>query len=198
MRGEFSDVSKVEKFEMPITEYEKLDDSVLAWKRRRGLGRFDPTSRSRAELEAERRVRDGKVVEERGIIVGSRCRIGADDGRRGVVRWVGEVKGLGGEKEVGCFWVGVELDEPGGRNDGAVLVSVSETGTDQDRDNENEAEGTSDGRVAGKQQAKAKTQPLRLFQCAPNYGVFARPEKIEMGDWPVLDDLGFDSDMEEI
>jgi tubulin-folding cofactor B len=198
-------VSQVEKFELPKEEYEKLDDSVLAWKRRRGLGRFDPSAKSKQELEQERREKDQQVVAERGVEVGKRCRVGGDDGRRGVVRWVGEVEGLGGEKERGCTWVGVEFDEPGGRNDGSVIVTVTdyaERGTGEKDKDGKEEDDDENGKAIAKPTSKAnhqgKTKNIRLFQCTPNYGVLARPEKIEMGDWPVLDDLGVDSDMEEI
>ena len=170
MRENYSDVSKVEKFELPMQEYEKLDDSVLAWKRRRGLGRFDPSAKSREEVEGSRREGDWMEVKERGVEVGKRCRVGKDDGRRGVVRFVGEVEGLGGERERGCVWVGVELDEPVGRNDGSVSVVVE----------------------GGREEVR------RVFECKPKFGVFARPEKIEMGEWPVLEDLMVDEDMEEI
>jgi tubulin-specific chaperone B len=155
---------------MPESQYEQLTDSVLAWKKRQKLGRFDPSSKSPEELAAERRGKDQKDVESKGIKEGKRCRVNGDDGRRGVVRFVGEIEGLGGEREAGCIWVGVELDEPVGRNDGSVKVEGG----------------------GGKMEVK------RVFECKDKFGVFARPEKVEVGEWPVLDDLEVDEDMEEI
>ncbi|EHY61312.1 hypothetical protein HRR83_009010 [Exophiala dermatitidis] len=164
----FSDLSSVEKYQMPESQYEKLEDSVLAWKRKQKLGRFNPNLKSPEEQAEERRRHDQAEITARGIKEGLRCRVSHDDGRRGVVRFVGEIPGLGGIKEAGCVWVGVELDEPVGRNDGSVKV-----------------------------EAEDRTQTTkRIFQCGDKFGVFSRPEKVEVGDFPPLDDL--DEDMEEI
>lgn len=160
----------MEKYQIPEAQYEQLTDSVLAWKKRQRLGRFDPNAKSAAELAEERRNKDEHDIQAKNITVGNRCRVGKDDGRRGAVRFIGPVKGLGGEREAGCVWIGVELDEPVGRNDGTVKVEVG------------------DGRPETK----------RLFQCQDKFGILVRPEKVEVGDWPPLDDLDVDEDMEEI
>lgn len=155
---------------MPETQYEQLSDTVLAWKKKQKLGRFDPNAKSAKEMAELRRLKDEDDINRKGIVVGLRCRVGRDDSRRGIVRFVGEVRGLGGEKEEGCKWVGVELDEPVGRNDGSAKI---------------EAEG-------GAQETR------RVFECKDKFGVFVRPEKVEAGDWPPLDDLEMDENMEEI
>jgi tubulin-specific chaperone B len=168
-----ADLSSVEKYQMPESQYERLEDSVLAWKRRQKLGRFDPEAKSKEEIAEERRSKDEKEMQRRAIKVGLRCRVGGDDGRRGVVRFTGEIVGLGGQREEGCLWVGVELDEPVGRNDGSVAVEV--VGED----------------------GKTKQETKMVFECRDKYGVLARPEKVEVGIFPPLDDL-MDEDMEEI
>lgn len=139
---------------MPEDEYEKKTDSVLAWKKAQKLGRFDPDApgQEQARLSALER-----EVAERQIEVTKRCRVGADDSRRGTVRYVGEVKEIPGGQGL---WVGVHLDEPVGKNDGSI----------------------SGVRYWG--------EPSEL-----KHGVFVRPERVEVGDYPVLDDL---EDMEEI
>lgn len=110
-RLNLTDASEVDKWEMPPELYEKRTDSVLAWKKRQQLGRFDPSrqqqldEQERLEHEAELMWR---VVHDRAIEVGKRCRVGED--RRGVVRFVGPVP----EIPNGGVWVGFEADEPTG------------------------------------------------------------------------------------
>ena len=155
---------------MPSAQYEQLSDSVLAWKRRQKIGRFDPNTKPQSEIVAERRAKDEAEIRRKIIAPGNRCRVGAEDTRRGTIRFVGPVEALGGDAEAGCRWVGIELDEPSGRNDGSVRVKTG-----------------------------ASTLEIRrLFECKPNHGVLVRPEKVETGQWPPLDDLELAEDMEEI
>lgn len=153
-RFNFNDTSGVEKYVLPEEEYEKKTDSVLAWKKAQKLGRFDPNAPSQedakiAAFELE--------IQQRGIAVGKRCRVGGEDSRRGVIKYVGEVKEIPGG--LGA-WVGVHLDEPVGKNDGSISGTM----------------------YWGEESAL-------------KHGVLVRPERVEVGDYPVLDDL---EDMEEI
>ncbi|EFY87452.1 hypothetical protein J3459_012086 [Metarhizium acridum] len=153
-RPNYTDTSGVDKYVMPEKEYEKKTDSVLAWKKAQKLGRFDPNapSHEQARLEALE-----QEVRQRGIKVGKRCRIGGEDTRRGVVKYVGEVKEI--PNGIGQ-WVGVQLDEPVGKNDGSI-----------------------DG-------SRYWGEPSAM-----KHGVFVRPERVEVGEFPPMDDL---EDMEEI
>ncbi len=153
-RLNFNDTSGVEKYVMPVEEYERKMDSVLAWKKAEKLGRFNPDAPSleKAKIDANEH-----EIKSRGIELGKRCRIGGDDARRGEIKFVGEVKEIPGT--LGA-WVGVHLDEPVGKNDGSI------GGT----------------RYWG-------------VESSLKHGVFVRPERVEVGDWPALDDL---EDMEEI
>ncbi|KAL1633891.1 hypothetical protein SLS58_010917 [Diplodia intermedia] len=154
-RTDFTDVSAVEKYVMPADEYETRNDSVLAWKRKQKLGRFDPNAGTIEEQKVKALERE---VEERGITVGSRCQLlpAATDGRRGTVAFIGPIPEL---PPPAGPWVGITLDEPTGKNDGS-------------------AKGT------------------KYFECKPNCGVFVRPEKVEVGDFPEVDE--FAEEMEEI
>jgi tubulin-specific chaperone B len=131
---------------MPTSTYESLSDSVLAWKKSHKLGRFDPNAPA---IEQQKINATFREISERKIEVGKRCRLLPDsDHRRGNVAFVGEVEEIPG---VGA-WVGVELDEPTGKNDGTV-------------------KGT------------------RYFECKANHGVFVRAERVEVGEFGVLDEL---------
>ncbi|KAL2167061.1 hypothetical protein VTG60DRAFT_1820 [Thermothelomyces hinnuleus] len=152
-RPNFSNTAEVEKYVLPEEEYEKKTDSVLAWKKAEKLGRFNPNAPSHEQAKIAAIAQE---IEARGIAVGKRCKVGGDDSRRGEIKYVGDVKEIPG---VGA-WVGIQLDEPVGKNDGSI------GGT----------------RYWG--------EPSELKR-----GVFVRPERVEVGDFPVLDDL---EDMEEI
>ena len=152
-RPNFSSTADVEKYVLPQEEYEKKTDSVLAWKKAQQLGRFDPNAPSHEQAKIAEIAQE---VEARGIAVGKRCRVGEDDTRRGVVQYVGDVKEIPG---LGA-WVGVELDEPVGKNDGSV---------------------------GGVRYWGEESEVKR--------GIFVRPDRVEVGDYPVLDDL---EDLEEI
>jgi len=153
LQTNYTDVSAVEKYEMPSNEYESRTDSVLAWNKAKQLGRFDPNAPS---LEEQKIRVIEREIEERGIVVGKRCRLLPEsDARRGIVAFVGLVEKIPGLGP----WIGIALDEPTGKNDGSV----------------------------GGQ---------RYFDCGKNQGVFIRPERVEVGNFPPLDD--FDEDMEEM
>lgn len=153
---------------MPPEQYDTLSDSVRAYKRANGLGRFDPSA---PDAQQAAHARSEREASERHITVGRRARLlpapapggaapGGDgdreDDRRGEVRFLGAIPELPGPG----VWVGLALDEPTGRNDGCA--------------------------PGGK----------RYFEAGRNCGVFVRPERVEVGDFPVLDELG--EDMEEI
>ncbi|KZZ97852.1 Cytoskeleton-associated protein, Gly-rich domain protein [Ascosphaera apis ARSEF 7405] len=152
-RPNFSDLSSVEKYTLPPEQYEQLQDSVLSWKKSQKLGRFNPDAPTPEEQVREQVAKDKAAIEKNNITLGARAIIVPSVPphlRRGTIRYIEPP-----------LWVGIELDEPTGKNNGSV---------------------------GGK----------KYFECLQNRGVFVKPDKVEVGDWPVLglDDL--DEDMEEI
>ncbi|CAK9436432.1 uncharacterized protein LODBEIA_P09900 [Lodderomyces beijingensis] len=101
------------EFKLGEEEYQKREDSVLRWKQQQKLGRFDP----QYELMQEKIKKDNAAAVAK-IHVGDRCRVINIEGeRRGVVRFVGKIEELDKGK---LDWVGVEFDEPVGKNSGDI------------------------------------------------------------------------------
>ncbi|KAI9467756.1 hypothetical protein LPJ78_001714 [Coemansia sp. RSA 989] len=108
----FNDLSQVEKYEMADDEYDAKQNTVRAFKRRHNMGRF-ADNKSAMSIDDD----DEYEKEAREIKVGSRCRVSFQQAgmeRLGTVRFVGKTQFRSG------FWVGVEFDEPVGKNDGSV------------------------------------------------------------------------------
>lgn len=183
--GQLTDVSQVEKFELTENEYAQRQgmlpflewspyansnsaflDTVLAYKQRHKIGRF-------AEKTEEPQA-PAPIVD---IPLGSRCEVEtSEEGfhKRGAVRFVGPTKfGKGGG-----VWVGVEYDEPIGRNDGrywspcTLCVPLSLI-----------------------RALLSSVEGERYFTCKPNFGVFVRPDRVKIGDFPV-EEINFDDDEE--
>ena len=133
--SEYTDVSKVEKYEISEEEYAKRANSGRAFKESI-LAHQAKTAPKKEEAPVE----DKPLVDMTPYSLSARCKVFPGD-RLGTVRWVGQLDG----KKVP--WVGVQLDEPTGKNDGSV---------------------------------KGK----RYFECPPNYGCFAQPEQVTVGDFP--------------
>lgn len=52
------------------------------------------------------------------IRIGARCRLANESTRRGTIRYIGPIPSLPGLED--APWIGIELDEPTGKNDGRV------------------------------------------------------------------------------
>ncbi|EEP78350.1 conserved hypothetical protein [Uncinocarpus reesii 1704] len=170
-RPDFTDVSSVEKYTLPTSTYESLPNTVLAWKKSQKLGRFDPETLTPEEIAKKQAEKDAADIKNRGLELSKRAIILPSSPphiRRGTVRFIGPVPTIpsGNPKAAedpeipAPLWVGIELDEPMGKNDGSV-----------------------GGR--------------KYFTCPDKCGVFVKPEKVEVGDFPPLG-LDLDEDMEEL
>ncbi|XP_060068793.1 tubulin-folding cofactor B-like isoform X2 [Ylistrum balloti] len=116
--GEFEDTSKVEKYEMSEDAYSKRSDSVRAFKERNKMGRFKEISPEEQNRLAEEKAKKDEAEKQKAesINIGDRCevRVPEQPAKRGQVKYVG----LTDFKE--GLWVGVQYDEPMGKNDGSV------------------------------------------------------------------------------
>lgn len=101
------------EFMMTEDEYKARANTVLAWKTKNQLGRFDP------EFETQKAARaklDHDAI--KAMNIGDRCRtINIEGERRGTIRYLGKIDQLDdGESD----WVGIEFDEPVGKNNGLI------------------------------------------------------------------------------
>ena len=120
LTGQFTDVSQVDKFELTDAEYASRRDTVLAYKQRNKLGRFADSASESASDAAALATTDPSAL---GIEPGKRCEVDpATEGgivRRGTIRFVGPTSFGTGQG----IWVGIEYDEPVGKNNGSLSVS---------------------------------------------------------------------------
>lgn len=101
------------EFKLSEEKYSLMSNTVLSWKQRNQLGRFDPTYDS----EKARAYEENAALAAK-MSVGQRCRVINIAGeRRGLVKFVGTIDVLDKGENV---WVGIEFDEPVGKNSGVI------------------------------------------------------------------------------
>ncbi|XP_029373257.1 tubulin-folding cofactor B [Echeneis naucrates] len=113
--GEFTDVSKVEKYEISDEAYDKKTDSARSFMKKQRVGRFNEEEVARKKAELAAREKEQKAAAD-AISVGSRCKVQVPGQpmKLGTVMYVGTTDFKSG------FWVGVKYDEPLGKHDGTV------------------------------------------------------------------------------
>jgi len=105
------DVDEDVNFKLPEEEYEKRDDTARQFLQRNKLGKYDELKKSK--LEEELRREDEIALQ---IPIDSRCEVTLKGQlpKRGRVMFNGKVHFKPGT------WIGVEYDEPVGKNNGSV------------------------------------------------------------------------------
>eukprot|EP00092_Neocalanus_flemingeri_P005057 GFUD01005438.1.p1 GENE.GFUD01005438.1~~GFUD01005438.1.p1 ORF type:complete len:255 (+),score=74.90 GFUD01005438.1:177-941(+) len=117
VKGEFENTAAVEKFELSKDEYAKKTDTVAAFLKKNKLGKYNEEEMAElAKQKEEREAEEKRTAVEGGMVDGARCEVAVAGQlhRRGAVRFAGNVHFQPG------WWVGVEYDEPTGKNDGSV------------------------------------------------------------------------------
>ncbi|KAG5439130.1 hypothetical protein PCANB_001429 [Pneumocystis canis] len=98
----------VTHFQLSDEAYAALPNTFAKWKEMHLATTSDKQILSKINLARQK-------IHQKGICINERCMIqGADQTRYGWVRFIGNVKGL-----PEGIWVGVEYDEPVGKNDGS-------------------------------------------------------------------------------
>ncbi|KAF7699280.1 tubulin-folding cofactor B [Silurus meridionalis] len=115
LTGAFSDVSKVEKYEIPDELYEKRSDSVRNFKKNMKIGRFNEENMAKLEETLSQKENEEKAALAL-ITVGKRCQVQV----AGQPTKIGTVMFAGTADFKPGYWVGVKYDEPLGKNDGSV------------------------------------------------------------------------------
>lgn len=112
---EFSDVSRVEKFELSDDAYEKRTESARSFMKKQRVGRFNEEEMAKKKAEHAAREEEQKAAAD-AISVGSRCQVQVpgQPTKLGTVMYVGTTDFKPG------YWVGVKYDEPLGKHNGTV------------------------------------------------------------------------------
>jgi len=113
--GEFDDLSKVEKYELTDEQYSKKSDTVRAYLQRNKLGKYNEEEMEKLRIEKEQEDNAEKELVSK-MKIGDRCeaQVPGSGTRRGTVKFLGQTAFKEGQ------WVGIQYDEPLGKNDGSV------------------------------------------------------------------------------
>jgi tubulin-folding cofactor B len=135
-RGALEDTSLVQKFRLTEEEYDARSNTLRSWAKEQVKANPKFTLSSHAALQQAKAAhkkglplppsfqldQEGNVVPidfDEGTVehvaVGQRCQVSPGE-RRGCVAWVGQFL----DKNKPGFWVGVQLDEPVGNNNGSL------------------------------------------------------------------------------
>jgi tubulin-folding cofactor B len=114
-KGELEDTTNVAKFELSKDEYAKKTGTVQDFLKKNRIGKYNPEEVAKLEADKAKLEKEEKDAASK-ITIGNRVEVRAPAAptRRGEVKFVGEVHFKPG------YWVGVQYDEPHGKNDGSV------------------------------------------------------------------------------
>lgn len=100
-------------FKLSEEDYAQRENTLLAWKARNKMGRFDPAYKEQLGNSQRRQAESLQALE-----LNQRCSVKTADRpeRRGWLRFIGTIPEISGSDT----WCGVEFDEPVGKNNGSI------------------------------------------------------------------------------
>ncbi|CAG4935279.1 unnamed protein product [Parnassius apollo] len=112
---DFAATDSDERFQLSEQDYEKKGDTLRSYLQQNKLGKYneEEVKKSKEQLQQELE-EEAKLAAS--VVVGARCevRVPQQPRRRATVRYNGPLDGAHG------IWIGVQYDEPLGKNDGQV------------------------------------------------------------------------------
>lgn len=113
--NDFATSDSAERFRLSEEDYEKKGDTLRSFLQRNRLGKYNEEEMKKMKEQQEKELEEEAKLAE-AVLVGARCevRVPQQGARRGVVRYNGTLAGAKG------LWIGVQYDEPLGKNDGSV------------------------------------------------------------------------------
>ncbi|XP_046978031.1 tubulin-folding cofactor B [Vanessa cardui] len=112
---DFADADSAERFRLSEEEYEKKGDTLRSFLQRNKLGKYNEEETNKMKEQQQKEAEEEAKLAE-AVLVGARCevRVPAQGTRRATVRYNGPLENARG------LWIGVQYDEPRGKNDGSV------------------------------------------------------------------------------
>lgn len=119
--GGLTDTSLVEKYKISDEAYDKRAGTMREFIKEQR--KKDPNFKLKPKAPMKMGVAGSEeaaapppgIESVEGITVGARCEVTPGE-RRGTVKFIGEIP----EIKAGGYWVGIQLDEPSGSNDGTI------------------------------------------------------------------------------
>ncbi|KAM6972949.1 tubulin-folding cofactor B [Aplochiton taeniatus] len=113
--GEFSDLSKVEKFELSDDAYEQRSESMRTFMKKKRVGQYNEEETAKKEADLAAREAEEETAAA-AITLGNRCqvKVAGQPTKLGTVMYVGTTDFKPG------YWVGLKYDEPLGKHNGTV------------------------------------------------------------------------------
>ncbi|XP_013141672.1 PREDICTED: tubulin-folding cofactor B [Papilio polytes] len=112
---DFTTSDSAERFQLSEEDYEKKGDTLRSFLQRNKLGKYNEEEMNKLKEQQQKELEEEANLASK-VLVGARCEVRAprQPARRATVRYNGPLAGARG------LWIGVQYDEPLGKNDGEV------------------------------------------------------------------------------